>query len=576
MSVDQVACELERWPLDGVLGFIARLSLQMVLAGQDFADPRRQGQYLKWAIVDDFPAALPSAARMYVPGRVPLTSTSGVFITEQNMAWLAHAALLRCEGDTVTDELEWGLRRRLCRLLLIANDFLSGTAAATPSTLPERRSFALNWLRYGQFNRLFEPCNATLARLARQYVLLVELLPKHFPEATSACEAATGGVTLQRFFEILALIVTSVHSWSSGNGWLRRSAVCARIPSGRREIEMLLDRWTRTPEEYRRRFEEWQRDRPPVEAGPAYDFVPLRESPLIQMRPDELVCPVLPFLLSKMEDEPYFVLCDYLKQQDAQKQRDFQQALGYAYEEYANSLVARIASGDRGGAWVCRRPGLLDRQVGDDYLQRADTGVPFEHKGQRPGTEFLRGGEGDRVLGPPSALLQRLEHGDQIPLQVGRSQDHGVLTRPMWQQSRATGAILEFGEREAGSRPARLFPIITHLADLRVDKVVRAAYLTPLADKAGLYAEACWQSPQWIHVSDLEWLAALAEAGRLDLAELLADKTTNAPDERFDVHLFRRFGPPTVDARLTEAVPRLLAGSLSAFSCPEPASDEPS
>jgi hypothetical protein len=60
-SIDcsQVAAEIARWPLDGVLGFLGALSLEAVQAGADFSDPRRQGRYLQLAIVDDFPSQLP-------------------------------------------------------------------------------------------------------------------------------------------------------------------------------------------------------------------------------------------------------------------------------------------------------------------------------------------------------------------------------------------------------------------------------------------------------------------------------------------------------------------------------------
>ena len=46
VPVDQVLAELSRWPLDGILGYLAIISLEAVQAGHEFADPRRQGQYL--------------------------------------------------------------------------------------------------------------------------------------------------------------------------------------------------------------------------------------------------------------------------------------------------------------------------------------------------------------------------------------------------------------------------------------------------------------------------------------------------------------------------------------------------
>jgi hypothetical protein len=70
VSHEQVAAELARWPLDGILGSLGALSLAAVQAGQEFSDPRRQGHYLNLAIVDDFPTPLPGAVKMYTFPRI--------------------------------------------------------------------------------------------------------------------------------------------------------------------------------------------------------------------------------------------------------------------------------------------------------------------------------------------------------------------------------------------------------------------------------------------------------------------------------------------------------------------------
>jgi hypothetical protein len=70
---------------------------------------------------------------------------------------------------------------------------------------------------------------------------------------------------------------------------------------------------------------------------PYYDFVPLRETPLIEARPGDLICPALPFLLAKIVDEPYFILSGHL-----QNSQEFQQAFGRAYEE--SGRRARISA----------------------------------------------------------------------------------------------------------------------------------------------------------------------------------------------------------------------------------------
>ncbi len=57
-------------PLDGVLGLNAVLSSEL-MTGNKLSGSRWQGRYLNYTVVDDIPAALLWAARMYAPGRAP-------------------------------------------------------------------------------------------------------------------------------------------------------------------------------------------------------------------------------------------------------------------------------------------------------------------------------------------------------------------------------------------------------------------------------------------------------------------------------------------------------------------------
>lgn len=163
----QMAIEISRWPLDDILGFLGALSLEAVQAGADFSDPRRQGRYLQLAIVDDFPSQLPRVYAMYVPGRVPITGGRHLLVHEHNIAWLSHCALLYARERSITLDLSLELRRRVCRLLLIASDFLFEGSSTTPSSLRERRVFALHCLRDGQFNRFSKHSREMLLKLAR-------------------------------------------------------------------------------------------------------------------------------------------------------------------------------------------------------------------------------------------------------------------------------------------------------------------------------------------------------------------------------------------------------------------------
>jgi len=567
VSHAQVTLEVARWPLDGILGFLGTLSLEAVQAGPTFSDPRQQGQYLNFALVDDFPRPLPRASEMYAPGRVPYTGGEHLLIHERNLAWLAHEALLGAREGAVTSWINNKIRCRLFRLLLIANDFFAATEhEPVPANLVERQTFVLAWLRHGQFNKFFEDSWSTIHKIARQRMLMLEILPKYFPEIDSSFIEATHGVSLQRYFDILLLLVAHIHhEMAVGKQWLARDTLCAAVRAHRDEIECIIRRWTRTPEEYRHASAAWNDSRPATGYRPFYDFVPLRETPLIEARPGDLICPVIPFLLAKVVDDPYFVLSDHLQKNSQRLREDFQQALGHAYEEYAHRLVERVGPVDRGGLWQVRHSPSTrkDGQLSDSYLQRGSVGVAFEHKGQRPESDFLRGGQEQRVLGPSHSVLTRLEQQEIVPLKDGKNK--GLFTRGMWQQSRAGQALHDWAEHEIGTRPVRVFPVITHLADLRIDEMARMAYLNPLITQAKLYHETFWVRPQWLQVSDLEGLASLAEEGRLDLQALLQEKIARYENKRFDIFLYERFGFIPFDRKLHDAGLALLENAGASF-----------
>jgi hypothetical protein len=567
VTYEQIAAEIARWPLDGILGCLGALSLAAVKAGQEFSNPRLQGHYLNRAIVDDFPSLLPNAGTMYNPGHVPHTGGVHTLVHEHNLTWLAHEALLGASEGSTTPELSYELQCRVCRLLLLSNDlFGDAHTPPVPSSLSERQEFVIYWLRHGQFNKSFELSEVTILKIARQYILMLEILPKYFPSVESAFLDATDGVSLQKYFEILLLFVCHIHHvMTPENRWLSKDGLCAAVRAHRDEVERLIGRWICTPEEYRNAWHEWRRCRPASGYQLYYDFVPLREKPLIEARPGDLICPVLPFLFAKIVDEPYFILSDFLENQQA-----FQQAFGKAYEEYANRLVKRIGDADRGGQWQVRHGPRTHQgaELSDSYLQRGNIGIAFEHKGLRPGTDFLRGGEGERVIGPSQAVVTRLEQQQPVSLRKGRAEDQGLFTRGMWQQSIAGQSLSDWAEREIGIKPQRIFSIITYLTDLRIDKVTWRAYLNPLMVQAHLYQQSFWERPQWLHISDLEALAALAERGKLDLEAVLHEKSTRWEDKQFDIFLYElceRLHSNPVDLTLHNKGEALLRSAGASF-----------
>jgi len=564
VSSAELEAEMSRWPLDGVLGFLATLSLDAVQAGQAFFRPERQGPYLVRALFDDFPCRLPHAVEMYVPGRPPLTGKGHVFIHEQNIAWLSQCALMHANARPYTPNLTYRLKCRMCRLLLIVNDIVNCGTDAVGDSLQARRTVCVDWSRHWQFNRFFNPLAVTLCKLARQHIIMADILPKFFPHVKEAFRSASGGIGLDRYFQILSLLTAHVYqAMRYGEHWLSADTLCSKIQANAVEVRQMLTRWTRTPETYRRDYQKQRSSQLPTQLLPGFDYVLLRQTPLIEARPNHMVCPVVPFLLAKIQDEPYFLMSDHLGDRE---RIQFQAALGEAYEQYAHQLLERMAKLDEAGTWyVQRRPITSGRELSDTYLQRGTTAIAVEHKALRAGTSFLRGGPGDRVLGPCQEILQRLDRGEKVGLHEGRKSDSGLITRGMWQQSIHGPALVDWAERNIGQRPTRVFPVLTHLRGIGVDSMARKVYLEPLIRHANLYADPFWERPQWAHVSDLEVLAYVIETQHKDLEAILDEKKAYAPDQRFDVFLWSRFGSLASDKALVERARQILGAAARSF-----------
>lgn len=561
VNMDQFLLKVSELPLDGVLGFLSSLSLQLVQRGDSFTDPRFQGIYLNKALVDDFPESLPGASRMIVPGRVPITGGRHLFIHEQNIAWLSHIAILHAKEGLTTPELDEGLMRRVCRLLLITNDYLNTRKKTEGANLVERREIALHWLRHYQFNKFFQHINPAMIRTARQYVIINDILPKYFNVEPVFIEA-TGGVSIQRYFEILVLFISHIYSgMRPGIHWLQKDKLFSKLKTNKEEVDLIFNRWICNPESYRHCFEEWITKQPATEYEPYFNYVPLRMKPLIEARPGDFVCPVIPFLLAKVIDEPYFILSDYLMES-----AEFQQALGKAYHEYAHSLVNRIAQGKDNPWWM--KDNIVDKHHGelaDSYIQRGDIGIAFEHKGGRQSTKFLCGGSGERLLGPSELTLKKLDIGEDVSYKEGKKYDKGILTKAMWQQSSSGKYLPEWIKKKYGNCPRNIFPVITHLEDIRVDQITRKLYLNPLIEAANLYADQFWEEPQWLHVSDLEALATMAEVDSLNLETIFHYKKNMAPDMSFDVFLIKYFGRKRLDSKLKSKVDELFGTTKEHF-----------
>jgi len=561
---EEVIKEIRELSLDGILGFLAGVSLEMIQSGLDYNSSSFQGGYLNCALVDDFPRTIQSAHKRYIPGHAPITDGNNIFIHEQNIAWLCHAAILYAKQDVITSEITNRLSCRLCRLLLIINDLLNVEQMPGPYGLEQRRRLAQNWLRNGQFNRFFGDERETLVKLGRQKIIMCDILPLYLEDVHSLFKKATG-IGLERYFEVVSVLISHfLKGMGKGTHCLAKDTVLSNIKANRADIELLLNNWSVTPGEYRSDCQTWISQRTDQGELALYDYVPLRKKPLVEARHGELICAVPSFLFAKIEDEPYFRLSEFLTGKELS---NFQRKLGLAYEEYANRLVQRIAYNDKSGKWAVKRNPQKNKQeeLADIYLQRNGTGIAFEHKGQRPGTEFLRGGEGDLVVGPSVSLIGCLEAGDSIAFSKGKSEDKGLITRGMWQQSNSGQKLLSWAEEHFGEKPVRLFPVITLYSSLIVDEAVRKIYLMPLIEKAKLYDGQCWEWPQWMNVRDLEAMAAMAEAGEFDFDLLLREKTNNYADMRFDVFLYNQKARCIDQKLLNEANSILESAAITFF-----------
>ncbi len=537
VELDEVIEEIKKLPLDGVLGFLGGLSLEMIQSEIGFFSPEHQGSNLNNALVDDFPRTIPTVYKLCIPGHLPDTGGRYTFIHEQNMAWFCHSALLYANQDSFTPEGSHRLRCRLSRILLIINDFLSVDKTSDTFDLNKRKLFTQEWLRHGQFNRYFGNSTETLAKLARQKIIISEILPKYFKDVHNAFLEAMG-ISLQRYFEVLTLFISHFYEgMQPGKQWFDKNAFNSNIKANHKDIEKVLDYWLVSPEEYRTACDEWRKERKDMGELPLYDYVLLRSRPFIEARPGELICAVPSFVFSKIEDDPFFILSEFLSGSELTK---FHTELGSAYEEYAHGLVERIVRNDKAGEWnIKRNPQTKkDGELTDSYLQRGTTAIVFEHKGQRPPTKFLTGGEGDLVVGPSSEFLSRLKNEGAVDYSEGNKHDKGFITRGMWQQSKAGQKLVSWAEKELGEQPTRVFPVITLFSSLVVDTKVRKVYLDLLVQKAELYKDDFWERPQWLNVSDLEYMAAMAEEEGLDLESLFNEKTTKFERKRFDFFLY--------------------------------------
>ena len=497
---------------------------------------------MNFAIIDDFPYKLAGADKMYCPGRVPITRGRHLFIHSHNLAYLANIALTLYDKKKLDYELDCELPRRVCRLLLIVNDILKDKQSPiSVEKLVERRDFVISWVRQCQFNK-YQRWYVAWANLARNYKIYTEILPKYFPKVGDYFQNIMDGISIHRYFVILAHLVAHSYKLEPNKVWLDKKTLFNSINDKEKaHFDNVISKWSCSPQDYMRKIVEWQNKRRKTEKEDqsVFDYIILRSFPLIETAPNKLICPVVEFLIDKIIDEPFFIFSDALSGQELS---DFHNSLGLAYEEYANSLIEKIS---QTGQWsyVPKPLNQSGQEISDCLLQKNSDVFCFEHKGGRLPTDFLLGGkEGERVFGPSYDILKKIDKGEIVQRTDAKREDKGLITEGLWQQNIHLSDLKNYNQHNKSHEIKRIFPIITFVAGIRIDDVCYKGYLDPLIQKMQLYREDYCLMPQWLQVEDLEALVSLSEENLLKLDELFLEKNSgDIRTLRFDLFLFQKY-----------------------------------
>lgn len=541
--------EVAKMPLHAVLGYLSSLSSQLFDYPEKdkphFFHPTRQGKYLNLAIVDDFPSKIPSAEKMYSPGRVPITKGKHLFIHSHNIAYLANVALSLSDKKKFDYELDYELPRRICRLLLITNDMIADkNRPSSLGNLRERHDFVLTWIRLWQFNK-YQRWYVPWIKLARTYRLYSSFLPKYFSEAENLFKEITSGIDFIRYTKFLAHFIAYIYKLEIATLWIDKEILFKNIKDKEKlYYKEMLSKWSCTPEEYRKKIIEWKNVR--KDKGKQdqfiFDYVLLKEKPLIEALPGKLISPVIEFLIDKITDEPFFIFSNKL---EGRTLSDFHSALGLAYEDYANELVENIFQKDLQGRWeyVPRPKNEKGEEIADCILCKNDVCFCFEHKGGRLSTDFILGGkDSERILGPSYEILDELDKDKKIDLADVKKRDKALITEGIWQQNVHIDKVKNFVEKNGNNKLKKIFPVITYSANFLIDKYCYEGYLKKIIQKLGLYNQPACCMPQWLYIDDIETLVGLAEDNKVDLEKIFSEKALKENQSiRFDVFLSEKY-----------------------------------
>lgn len=541
MPMTQIISMLNSWPVDSVLG-----ALQLFWQRRHTsADPHRfECDLLRRKITG------PEFQPMRETLEANLQAAGAVFHPHV-AAYLTHLILLHGRREVRTPILTEDDLGNVAWLLVMLSDHLdTSPPLSSPPTWMDRKRYALALLRVMQFQE--PPSHNQVQQRVNRYarIYTTELEKLHLPfDPGRVFEVATG-VSLPAYFATLSVLITWFDRWAHRDAntaqWFNTAELLTAVPAAEHQaVHLLLQLWSTTPADYATRVAAWVEGKQGALAEP-FDFVPLKERPIVEVHPGVFTVPVVQFLSEAAVNGPHFIILNALP---SHHKDAYFQATGDAFEAYVQALSQSIAADDQGGSWttdVSPRNAAATRQVrGDEladvYLQRGDVGVAIEAKALRFPTEFLSGLDSSKVVGPEDGVLTSLDDPNVPPPRPAdlKRADKGLLTRSMYQHSAAGAGLQAYTQRVHNHAPSRIYPLIVHLAEYRVERTMYQIYLQPLVQRLNLYPHVFWWTPRWIHIEDLEILAGVAEAGQLDLATFLEQTPAST---RTDQALFERFG----------------------------------
>lgn len=304
-------------------------------------------ELLRWALCDDWPAAIVDWPALV--DRWQTLDRAAIVASEQ--------AALSVLADALAEPWDGAPRRlrdgfaeaRFARLLMLAADVFDATPLEPASAGGGDDTYISEpLLGVGRLRESDDP----LPALVRSHELYVELLPRWLPAAPDLFEAIKG-VPLWLWLCDASLIVnTCFQALKPGTGHCPLLDFRSGEPTAER---MRLRRVAESMALDARGFaEELGRVRS-KDVAPGLAFEPLRIHPLLRDEENLWVILHTDFLLTAMEDGPWYVIADALRGRSPSEAGEFRTNFGEVFQAYVGRTLERCSAAV-GDAAVARIP----------------------------------------------------------------------------------------------------------------------------------------------------------------------------------------------------------------------------